>query len=56
MDDYEKKKRQEEQAKAMKERWAANSKGFQAGFLDKKEDDEAKEDTWKKLKSMFGAR
>ena len=53
MDEYEKKKRQEELAKKMKERWAANAPDFQKGFLDD-EEEKKKKSQWSNLKSMFG--
>jgi len=51
-DEYEKKKRQEEMAKRMRESWAKNAPGFEKGFKD--EDGEERKSQWKNLKAIFG--
>lgn len=52
MDEEEKKRRQEEMARRMRERWAQNAPEFQKGFIDR--EDEKKKSEWKSLKSLFG--
>jgi len=52
MDEEEKKRRQEEMARIMRERWAQNAPEFQKGFIDKEENE--KKSQWKSLKNLFG--